>query len=61
MASDNINREEDLLEKTCVYLLEGCCPEGSKPESSEESLRCETVNCGTRKLGADLTESRLAC
>lgn len=34
MASDNldsdVNKEEDLLEKACVYLLEGSYPEGSK-------------------------------
>ena len=28
---DIINKEEDLLEKACAYLLEGCYPEGSKP------------------------------
>ena len=34
MASDNLDcdvKEEDLLEKACVYLLEGSYPEGSKP------------------------------
>ena len=69
MASDNLDcdvLEEDLLEKACVYLLEGSYPEGRKPNEKRvirrkaASLRCETVNCGTRKRSVDLMDNQIA-
>ena len=73
MASDNldsdVNNEEDLQEKACVYPLEESYPEGSKPNEKRVMIirrkaakfEVQTVNCGTRKRSVNSMESRLAC